>query len=57
LVVETVSVNSENATPIEGYYAAKLQTVSVIGLTALAVTVVPEHGVSTVRRKLEGITS
>jgi hypothetical protein len=52
-----VSVNSEKAAPVEGYYAHKSQTASVIALTLLAMTVVPEHGFMTDRVKLEGTTS
>jgi hypothetical protein len=58
LAVETVSVNSAKATPLEGYYACKSQTVRTIGLTLEAETIVLEHGVlETVKIKLEGKTS
>jgi hypothetical protein len=55
LAVETVSVNSANAT--EGYNAAGAQTTSIKGLIIVAVTVVREHGFTTAKVKLDGLTS
>jgi hypothetical protein len=56
-VVETESVNSTKAAPLDGYNAYKSQAVRVIGLTLEGVTVVPEHGFTTVRVKLDGVAS
>ncbi len=56
--VETESVNSEKAAPEVGYNASASQTLRVISLTAVAVTMVESHepNATTFKLKLEGET-